>query len=195
VSTGRSKQAMTLTNHISPRLYTHLQSPIGPLLLSGDEQRLSAVYLPPASEDAALVSGSRRADAPFARVREQLEAYFDGERLEFDVPLDMDRATPFYRNVWQALLEIPYGTTTSYGELARHLGNPAAARAVGAANGRNPIAIIVPCHRVIGSAGSLTGYAGGLERKRYLLRHEAEVASRFVSPHKSRPLGGMVGGA
>ncbi len=187
MSTGRSKQAMTLTNRTSPRLYAHVQSPIGPLLLSGDEQRLSAVYLPPASEDPALVSGSRRADAPFARVREQLEAYFDGERLEFDVPLDMDRATPFHRNVWQALLEIPYGTTTSYGELARHLGNPAAARAVGAANGRNPIAIIVPCHRVIGSAGSLTGYAGGLERKRYLLRHEAEVASRSVSPHKSRP--------
>ena len=107
----------------------------------------------------------------------------------------MDRATAFHRSVWQALLDIPYGTTTSYGELARHLGKSTAARAVGAANGRNPIAIIVPCHRVIGSAGNLTGYAGGLERKRYLLRHEAEVAIPLVSPHESRPLRGMVGGA
>ena len=178
---------MTPTNHTSPRLYTRVQCPIGPLLLSGDEWRLSGVHLPPGSEDPALVRGWRRADAPFAAVREQLEAYFDGERREFDVPLDMDRATPFHRTVWQALLEIPYGTRTSYGELARRLGKPAAARAVGAANGRNPIAIIVPCHRVIGSAGGLTGYAGGLERKRYLLRHEAEVASRLASPREARP--------
>ena len=108
-------------------------------------------------------------------MRDQLEAYFAGERVEFDVPLDLDEATPFRRSVWSALLEIPYGETVSYGELARRLALPTAARAVGAANGSNPISIIIPCHRVIGSSGDLTGYAGGLERKRYLLRHEADV--------------------
>jgi len=94
------------------------------------------------------------------------------------------RSTPtaFFTTVWHRLLAIPFGTTVSYGELARELGRPTAARAVGTANGRNPIAIIVPCHRVIGSSGALTGYAGGIERKRYLLRHEAEVVSR--SPHQ-----------
>jgi methylated-DNA-[protein]-cysteine S-methyltransferase len=116
---------------------------------------------------------------PFARVRDQLEAYFAGELTEFDVSLDLDKATPFRRSVWSALLEIPYGETVSYGELAGRLGVPTAARAVGAANGSNPISIIVPCHRVIGSGGDLTGYAGGLERKRYLLRHEADVSGRL----------------
>jgi len=178
---------MTQTNHTtSPRLYTEMNSPIGRLLLSGDEHRLSGLHLPPASENPGLARGWRRADAPFARARDQLEAYFDGERVEFDVPLEMDGATAFHGSVWRALLDIPYGTTTSYGDLARQLGRPTAARAVGAANGRNPIAIIVPCHRVIGSAGSLTGYAGGLERKRYLLRHEAEVVDRVRSPDETR---------
>ncbi len=180
---------MTTTNHTSPILYTDMSSPIGRLLLYGDERRLSGLYTPPGSEDPAVASGWRRADAPFAPFREQLEAYFDGECREFDVPLDMEGATAFHRSVWRALLEIPYGTTTSYGELARQIGRPTAARAVGAANGRNPIAIIVPCHRVIGAAGGLTGYAGGLDRKRFLLRHEAEVASRISSPHQSRATG------
>jgi methylated-DNA-[protein]-cysteine S-methyltransferase len=118
-------------------------------------------------------------------VREQLDAYFAGDLVEFDVSLDPERATPFRRDVWSALLEIPFGETVSYGELAGRLGMPTAARAVGAANGRNPISIIVPCHRVIGAGGDLTGYAGGIERKRYLLQHEAEVLSR--SPHQARP--------
>jgi methylated-DNA-[protein]-cysteine S-methyltransferase len=154
-------------------LYTHLESPIGSLLLCGDEERLTGLYTVPRCDDPALLRDARHADAPFARVREQLEQYFAGERLEFDLPLSLDDGSAFFQSVWGSLLEIPYGATTTYGELARRLGKPAAARAVGRANGRNPISIIVPCHRVIGSAGDLTGYAGGLERKRFLLAHEA----------------------
>jgi methylated-DNA-[protein]-cysteine S-methyltransferase len=169
----------------STLLYTYMPSPIGRLLLFGDELRLTGLYTAPAAEDPGLVKDAQRADTPFASVREQLEAYFAGERVEFDVPLNLDGATPFHRSVWQQLLEIPYGATISYGELAAQLGKPTASRAVGAANGRNPIAIIVPCHRVIGSGGGLTGYAGGLERKRYLLRHEAEVSAR-TSPDEPR---------
>jgi len=174
--------AMTTMNHTPTHLYTYMPSPIGRLLLCGDEERLSGVYTPPASEDPDLARGRRRSEVAFADVREQLEQYFAGERVDFELPLNLDGATPFRRRVWTALLEIPYGATVSYGELARRLEVPTATRAVGAANGSNPISIIVPCHRVIGSAGSLTGYAGGLDRKRYLLRHEAEVAARAASP-------------
>jgi len=170
--------AVTTIDHAPPRLYTYMPSPIGRLLLCGDERRLSALYTAPRSADADLVRDRRRADGALAPVREQLDAYFEGARLEFDVPLDLDTATPFRRSVWSALLEIPYGATVTYGELARRLRRPTAARAVGIANGSNPISIIVPCHRVIGSGGSLTGYAGGLERKRYLLRHEAGHLAR-----------------
>lgn len=108
----------------------------------------------------------------------QLEAYFAGERMQFDVPLAA-KGTVFQRLVWNRLLEIPYGETCSYGELARGIGKPAAVRAVGAANGRNPIGIIVPCHRVIGSSGKLVGYGGGLPMKRLLLDLEAEYAERL----------------
>ncbi len=104
-------------------------------------------------------------------MRAQLEEYFAGERTSFDIPLAPEGA-PFEREVWRALEEIPYGETVSYGEIARRVGQPTAARAVGTANGRNPIAVIVPCHRVIGADGSLTGYGGGLERKRLLLELE-----------------------
>jgi methylated-DNA-[protein]-cysteine S-methyltransferase len=179
--------AMTILNHTSPRLYTYMPSPIGRLLLCGDEERLSGLYTPPAAEDPDLVRGRPRANVAFARVREQLEAYFDGERVEFDVPLSFDGAPAFFESVWRRLLAIPFGMTVTYGELATQLGRPTAARAVGMANGRNPISIIVPCHRVIGSGGGLTGYAGGLDRKRYLLRHEADVSSRASSPHEARP--------
>jgi methylated-DNA-[protein]-cysteine S-methyltransferase len=108
----------------------------------------------------------------------QLQAYFAGERSAFDIPLAPE-GTEFQRTVWKALLEIPYGETCSYSDLARSIGNPAAVRAVGAANGRNPIGIIVPCHRVIGSSGKLVGYGGGLPMKRMLLDLEAENAERF----------------
>ncbi len=170
---------MTTMTHTPPRLYTYMPSPIGRLLLTGDDERLTGLYTLPASDNADLTRGGRRANAAFAHVRDQLEAYFAGDRTEFDVSLDLDKASPFRRSVWSALLEIPYGETVSYGELAGRLGMPTAARAVGAANGSNPISIIVPCHRVIGSGGDLTGYAGGLERKRYLLRHETDVTGRL----------------
>jgi methylated-DNA-[protein]-cysteine S-methyltransferase len=108
----------------------------------------------------------------------QLTAYFEGRLTEFDLPLEM-AGTPFQRRVWDALREIPYGETSSYGELAQNIGRPSAVRAVGAANGRNPIAIIVPCHRVIGASGKLVGYGGGLPMKRMLLDLEAEHAQRL----------------
>jgi methylated-DNA-[protein]-cysteine S-methyltransferase len=103
----------------------------------------------------------------------QLAGYFDGRLTEFDVPLELD-GTPFQRRVWDELQRIPFGERTSYGELARRLGRPGSARAVGLANGRNPVSIIVPCHRVVGSDGTLTGYGGGLHRKAWLLDHEAQ---------------------
>jgi methylated-DNA-[protein]-cysteine S-methyltransferase len=156
-------------------LYTHLESPIGKLLVCGDEERLTGLYTVPRCHDSALLNGARRAEMPFDRVSEQLDQYFAGERLEFDLELGFDSASAFCQSVWRSLLEIPFGDTTTYGELARKLGRPSAARAVGRANARNPISIVVPCHRVIGSAGDLTGYAGGLERKRFLLRHEAAL--------------------
>jgi methylated-DNA-[protein]-cysteine S-methyltransferase len=113
-----------------------------------------------------------RAEEPFEPVRRQLLEYFAGRRTEFDLRLSM-AGTPFQESVWRALQEIPYGETISYGELARRIGRPADARAVGTANGRNPIAVVVPCHRVIGADGRLVGYGGGLERKRLLLDLEA----------------------
>ena len=156
-------------------LYTQLESPIGTLLLCGDEERLTGLYTAPRCHAAEVVRDARRAQEPFARVRDQLEEYFAGDRLQFDIPLEMRGGSAFFQSVWRSLLEIPYGATATYGELARKLGRPSAARAVGLANGRNPISIIVPCHRVIGAGGDLTGYAGGLERKRFLLDHEATL--------------------
>jgi methylated-DNA-[protein]-cysteine S-methyltransferase len=125
---------------------------------------------------AAPLPGWREAREPFSQAIEQLDQYFAGERTEFDLELDM-RGTQFQNDVWNALLTIPYGETRSYGEIARQIGRPDRARAVGAANGCNPVSIIVPCHRVIGSDGSLTGYGGGLPRKRFLLDLEAGVGS------------------
>jgi methylated-DNA-[protein]-cysteine S-methyltransferase len=178
---------MTIRNHTPDNLYTYTPSPIGRLLLCGDEEQLSALYTAPASGDPDLVRDGRRASAPFARVCEQLDAYFAGERVAFDVPLNLDGAPAFSRSVWRQLLAIPFGTTVTYGELAKRLGRPTAPRAVGMANGRNPIAIIVPCHRVVGTGGGLTGYAGGLERKRYLLRHESEVLRGRGARSQRRP--------
>jgi methylated-DNA-[protein]-cysteine S-methyltransferase len=148
-----------------------LPSPIGSLLLLATERGLAALHMelqryPP--EPAAW----RRDPQRFSEVRRQLSAYFGGELREFTVALDA-QGTPFQERVWAALRQIPFGETTSYGELARKLGDPHASRAVGLANGRNPIGILVPCHRVVGVKGDLTGYAGGIERKRWLLAHEA----------------------
>lgn len=151
-----------------------IESPIGPLTLVGDASTLCAVYLTahrPAPGPERF--GPRDPDHPLlALAAAQLAEYFAGRRTVFEIPLDTACGTPFQRRVWAALREIPYGATWSYGELARHIGQPTASRAVGLANGRNPISIIVPCHRVIGSTGSLTGYGGGLDRKQHLLALE-----------------------
>ncbi|HET8673704.1 MAG TPA: methylated-DNA--[protein]-cysteine S-methyltransferase [Thermoleophilaceae bacterium] len=157
-------------------LYTQMASPIGELLLFGDEHSLRGLYMDARPRD----DGWRSATAPFQQAREQLEQYFAGERSEFDIPLDL-RGSGFQRSVWDALLTIPYGETRSYGEVAKQIGRPDRARAVGSANGRNPVSIVVPCHRVIGADGSLVGYGGGLERKRWLLEHEAGVAQLAIT--------------
>jgi methylated-DNA-[protein]-cysteine S-methyltransferase len=152
-------------------IYTTIDSPIGELLLLGDGHDLHGLYMQGGRKPIAIASAWERAESPFAALTTQLEEYFAGRRETFDVSLQM-HGTPFERRVWGALREIPYGETISYGELASRIGQPTGARAVGLANGRNPVAVIVPCHRVIGADGSLTGYGGGLERKRILLELE-----------------------
>lgn len=149
-----------------------IDSPIGPLILTAADGALTRVHMHEQRHAPPPAPGALRDDAAFARVATQFAEYFTGERTEFDLPL-APAGTPFQRGVWDALCEIPYGETISYGELARRVGSPGAFRAVGLANGRNPLAIIVPCHRVIGADGRLTGYGGGLDRKRWLLEHEA----------------------
>jgi methylated-DNA-[protein]-cysteine S-methyltransferase len=153
-------------------LYTTVDSPVGELLLVGDEFALRGLYMQEGRTGAAVRRDWNRADAPFHDVRAQLGEYFEGSRTAFELPLELE-GTQFQRRVWRALLEIPYGETISYGALARRIGRPTSSRAVGAANGRNPISLIVPCHRVVGADGGLTGYGGGIERKRLLLDLEA----------------------
>jgi methylated-DNA-[protein]-cysteine S-methyltransferase len=153
-------------------LYTKINSPIGELLLLGDGRSLHGLYMQEGRTAIRIRGDWQEFDEPFAAVRAQLSEYFSGHRSRFDVPLVMT-GSAFERRVWSALLKIPYGESTSYGEIARRIGEPGAARAVGVANARNPIAVIVPCHRVIGADGSLTGYGGGLPRKRFLLDLEA----------------------
>ena len=152
-------------------------SPVGELLLLATEAGLISVrfetsrHAAPSPEDCEADDGRGQAGETLARVRRQLEEYFAHRRTAFDLPL-APSGTPFQERVWIALRAIPYGTTSSYADLARRIGAPDAARAVGAANGKNPIPIIVPCHRVVGAHGELTGFGGGIERKRWLLAHE-----------------------
>lgn len=158
-----------------------IASPIGVLTLIASDDGLVAVLWP---DDApGRVRLGPLADTPdhpvLIQTERELEDYFAGRRTLFSVPLDM-RGTDFQRSVWQALLTIPFGATRSYAEIAQQIGRPTATRAVGAANGRNPISIIAPCHRVIGSNGSLTGFAGGLEAKRYLLGLERGHTGLFA---------------
>lgn len=160
-----------MTTLTEATLYTTTDSPIGQLLLVGDEEALHGLYMQDGRRPLRIADAWQSADEPFAGVRRQLGEYFGGDRVAFDLPL-APRGSAFERRVWRALVDIPYGETTSYGELAGRVGRPGAARAVGAANGRNPISIVVPCHRVIGADGSLTGYGGGLDRKRFLLELE-----------------------
>ena len=155
-----------------PTAFTRIASPLGELTLVASDTALTAVYFPTSRQVPPLhVDGSGPAGAMLARTREQLNEYFARTRTTFDLPLD-PAGSAFERRVWDALRAIPYGSTVSYGELARRLGDPRATRAVGAANGKNAIPIIVPCHRVVGARGELTGFGGGLDRKRWLLEHE-----------------------
>jgi len=157
--------------------FARFKAPVGELLLLGErragELSLLGVYFQDEPHAARAVPEGAREDADvFAEVRAQLSAYFEGKRRSFDLAL-APRGTEFQRRVWRALAAIPYGTTTTYAALARSIGSPNAVRAVGAANGKNPLSIVVPCHRVIGKDGTLTGYAGGLSRKRRLLELES----------------------
>jgi methylated-DNA-[protein]-cysteine S-methyltransferase len=165
-----------LTNINAP-YFSELSSPIGSLLLLGDERSLAALYMVDHRHQPPLPTGCERNDSAFRQARAQLAAYFAGERLEFELEL-AGQGTAFQRRVWSALCDIQFGETESYGGLARRIGNPNASRAVGLANGKNPISIIVPCHRVIGKSGSLTGYGGGMERKKWLLEHEQRIAAQ-----------------
>jgi methylated-DNA-[protein]-cysteine S-methyltransferase len=151
---------------------TSVASPVGQLTLTASDGLLTGVAMDGQRHAPPPPSDGQRDDVWFAGIAQQLEEYFGGARTQFDVPLRLS-GTEFQQQVWSALRDIPYGETISYGELARRVGNPAAVRAVGLANGRNPVAIIVPCHRVIGADGSLTGYGGGLGRKAWLLDLEA----------------------
>jgi methylated-DNA-[protein]-cysteine S-methyltransferase len=159
--------------------YYEMDSPLGILRLIGDGSALIGILMEGDKHPPAGSAGARFDEAPFRSAREQLAAYFAGELTRFDVPI-APAGSVFQQLVWRALLDVPYGATESYGGLARRIGNPRACRAVGLANGRNPIPIIVPCHRVIGSDGSLTGYGGGIERKRWLLAHEARHCDKPV---------------
>jgi len=154
--------------------YAYVDSPIGELLLAGDGRVLHELHFAGAKPDPEWEHDPDALAEPACQLRE----YFAGERTTFDLELEM-AGTPFQRAVWDRLKEIPYGETTTYGEIANALGRPDRARAVGAANGRNPIAIIVPCHRVIGADGSLVGFGGGLERKKALLGLERALPERL----------------
>ena len=154
----------------------HVDSPLGPLLLARTPNGLAGAWFDAQKHHPGELAAPERPDDPLLRrAAELLRRYFAGEPVRFELPLD-PQGTPFQRAVWQALRAIPSGATCSYGDIARTLAAPQAMRAVGAAVGRNPLSVIVPCHRVIGSSGSLTGYAGGLERKRALLALEQRVA-------------------
>ena len=161
---------------IATILYSTIESPIGELLLTSDGQSCTGIYMENQKDAPSRSLDWQRDETALEQARAQLQAYFAGELRGFDLPLAAD-GTPFQQRVWRALCDSPYGETISYGELARRIGQPAASRAVGLANGQNPISIVVPCHRVIGANGALTGYGGGLERKRWLLEHERRVGA------------------
>ena len=150
------------------RSYAVVDSPVGPLTLVDEDGLLAGLYMDRQRHLPAPACFGHRDDAAQPAAREQLRAYFAGQLRTFDVAL-ATCGTPFQQQVWAALREVPYGSTCTYGDLAAAIGRPSAVRAVGAANGRNPVCVVVPCHRVVGAGGSLTGYAGGIDRKSYLL--------------------------
>ncbi len=159
--------------------YSHVESPLGRLLLAGTGVRLMILGFSSGPRAKRPMADWLRRDAPFQEAKRQLADYFDGRRQGFDLPLE-PVGTAFQRRVWQALLLIPYGEVRSYKDIAAATGNPRAALAIGGANASNPLAIVIPCHRVIGSNGRLTGYAGGLPAKRHLLELERSVVGQAV---------------
>ena len=156
---------------MSSLYYTHVASPIGDLLVAGTETTLHFLSFPTGHKAFGPALDWQQADVPFQNVRQQLNAYFSGELRCFDLSLRLS-GTAFQNSVWNRLSGIPFGETRTYGQIATQLDRPKASRAVGAANGSNPLPIILPCHRVIGANGSLTGFGGGLPTKEFLLRHE-----------------------
>ncbi len=176
---------MITTNETTTTIYWTVDSPIGELLMTGDGERLQRLHMQGGRRPTRVGADWVRDSEPFADLCDQLDQYFAGERREFDADLD-PQGSEFELHVWRALRQIPYGETESYGALAERIGHPGSARAVGTANGRNPIAVVIPCHRVIGADGSLTGYAGGLERKRLLLDLEAPLAQLDLSSPSAR---------
>jgi len=165
---------------LNPLCYSYIDSPVGRLLVAGDETALHFLSFPDGRKAIVPRPEWRQSDAPFAEVGRQLGAYFAGELKDFALPLRLS-GTDFQLRVWRALEHIPYDESRSYGDIAREIGSPAASRAVGAANGSNPIPVILPCHRVIGADGSLTGFGGGLRTKEFLLRHEKITAGTDVA--------------
>lgn len=155
--------------------YTYVDTPIGAILVAGDEKSVVEIHFAGAEPEPEWI----RDDDALREAADQLRDYFAGKRKAFDLPL-APRGTEFQQSVWRALLDIPYGETTTYSTIAERIGRPAAVRAVGAANGANPIPIVIPCHRVIGASGSLTGFGGGLDVKRQLLALEARVAGQTL---------------
>ena len=162
------------------RTHTVIDSVVGPLTIVAEDGAIACLYMDlqrhrPGDDELGEPDPRGREAEPFKSAEDQLDAYFAGELTTFALPL-APRGSEFQQRVWTALQEIPYGQTESYGELAERIGSPGAARAVGLANGRNPIGIVIPCHRVVGTDGSLTGYGGGLDRKRQLLDLELAVS-------------------
>lgn len=159
--------------------WTEMDSPVGTLRLSSDGQGLTGLSMTERYRGVVVDAPEERADAVLEEAIAQLRAYFAGELQTFDLPL-RPRGSEFQRTVWAELGRVPFGATVSYGQLAQRIGKPSAVRAVARANATNPVGIVVPCHRVIGSDGTLTGYAGGLDRKRWLLTHEGRLSGRVL---------------
>ncbi|MEP6941145.1 MAG: methylated-DNA--[protein]-cysteine S-methyltransferase [Rudaea sp.] len=161
--------------------YDYLPSPVGRLLLAMDGQGLRHIHFETGRERLEPGEDWERGAGALHEARAQLKAYFAGKLIQFDLPL-APHGTEFQQRVWLELVRIPYGETTSYGEIARRLGDMRATRAVGAANGQNPLPIVIPCHRVVGADGSLTGFGGGLPTKRFLLDHEQKHSTFALAP-------------
>lgn len=155
-------------------LYSLYQSPAGRIILTQEDGQLTGLWFEGEKHSTSVEPTWQHDESAFKAIHQQLDAYFAGKLTHFEIPLKVS-GTPFQERVWKALCEIPYGQTWSYAQLAAHIGNPKAVRAVGTANGRNPISIIVPCHRVIGADGSLVGYGGGLDKKTFLLQLEKVI--------------------